>query len=57
MQQNIGGLTISDVGIIISGDTCYPCVNNDITISGKTYTVIYSLSDHVGNEVSKGTMS
>jgi len=41
------GLTLLDVGIVISGDTCNPCTS--ITTTGETYSVIYSLSDYVGN--------
>lgn len=41
------GLTLADVNIVLSGDTCYPCTS--ITTSGESYTVIYSLSDYLGN--------
>lgn len=43
------GLTLLDVGIIISGDTCNPCSGTTISSSGVTYSVVYSLSDYVGN--------
>jgi len=43
------GLTLSDVGIVISGDTCNPCSGTTISLSGVTYSVTYSLSDYVGN--------
>lgn len=44
------GLTLSDVSIIITGDTCGGvCSDLEITNSGETYSVTYSLSDFVGN--------
>jgi len=45
------GLTIADVSITITGDTCSPCTGTTILNSGETYSVTYSLSDLVGNTV------
>ena len=44
------GLTISDISVILSGDTCYPCTGSTISLTGDTYNVLYSLSDWTGNE-------
>jgi len=47
VSDDVSTLSLLDVGIVISGDTCNPC--STITTSGDTYSVVYSLSDNVGN--------
>lgn len=44
------GLTITDVGIVISGDTCGgTCSGTTISNTGETLSVTYTLADYVGN--------
>ena len=49
VSDDVSTLSILDVGIVISGDTCSPCSGTTISSTGVTYSITYSLADYVGN--------